>query len=476
MCGPVIVAWPGDVNGRRFTLMAGVGLDAAANVIHVEPGATVGEVTSYLLRHGRMLECCLEMEDATLGGLAMAQGMTTHSHVCGLLSETVVEYEIVTGAGDVVVATADNAHARLFRALPLSHGSLGLLVSLKLRVVPAKPWVRLSYRRCETRSALVTRYQSVLEAARVQDHGVPFFVESIAFSPEHAVLMEGDLVDAPPPRSSSSSLPTEAVNRIGRWYKPWFFKHVESVLVSGQDRVEYIPIRDYLMRHDRSMCMTMQTIIPYGNQWWFRWALGWLLPPQMSFLKASHTQETREASIRKQCYQDVAFPAERLGEALQLSDELFQIYPLLVYPCMVRTDREDALLRVAPGGTPEASESRRMNLNLGIYGVPRELPGLEARGETFPMVSRVRRLEAWLRRVGGFQHTYCDSFQTEEEFEQMFNHAPLYEDMRREYGAAGVFPRIYQKTRPEMDYWAWLEEEKATAAAVSAAENKTVAK
>ena len=27
-----------------------------------------------------------------------------------------------------------------------------------------------------------------------------------------------------------------------------------------------------------------------------------------------------------------------------------------------------------------------------------------------------------MRSVGGFQHTYCDSFQTEEEFEAMFNH------------------------------------------------------
>ena len=70
------------------------------------------------------------------------------------------------------------------------------------------------------------------------------------------------------------------------------------------------------MRHDRSMCMTMATIIPYGNRAWFRWSLGWLLPPQMSFLKSSHTTETREASIRKQCYQDVAFPAEELCQVI----------------------------------------------------------------------------------------------------------------------------------------------------------------
>eukprot|EP01043_Picozoa_sp_COSAG02_P050481 COSAG02_NODE_5193_length_4551_cov_21.421833_4_plen_63_part_00 len=46
--------------------------------------------------------------------------------------------------------------------------------------------------------------------------------------------------------------------------------------------------------------MTMGTLIPYGNSLWFRLLLGWLLPPQMSFLKSSHTVETREASIRKQ--------------------------------------------------------------------------------------------------------------------------------------------------------------------------------
>ena len=66
--------------------------------------------------------------------------------------------------------------------------------------------------------------------------------------------------------------------------------------------------------------MTMGTLIPYGNSAWFRWLLGWLLPPQMSFLKSSHTAETREASIRKQVYQDVCFPAAELdaGQAAEL--------------------------------------------------------------------------------------------------------------------------------------------------------------
>lgn len=59
----------------------------------------------------------------------------------------------------------------------------------------------------------------------------------------------------------------------------------------------------------RAPGMTMGTLIPYGNSLWFRLLLGWLLPPQMSFLKSSHTAETREASIRKQVSVDLSsFP------------------------------------------------------------------------------------------------------------------------------------------------------------------------
>ena len=63
-------------------------------------------------------------------------------------------------------------------------------------------------------------------------------------------------------------------------------------------------------------------------------------------------------------------------------------------------------------------------------------------------------------QVNGFQHTYCDSFQTQEEFEKMFDHEGLYNECRAMYSAEGVFPRVYDKTRPEMDVFKWLQEEK----------------
>ena len=40
------------------------------------------------------------------------------------------------------------------------------------------------------------------------------------------------------------------VNHVTRWYKPWFYKHVETFLAAGEGE-EYIPLREYLLRHDK---------------------------------------------------------------------------------------------------------------------------------------------------------------------------------------------------------------------------------
>ena len=440
----------------RAILGVGEGGGEHGVTVRVEPGVTVSEISTYLLARNLQLECTLEMEDATIGGLAAATGMTTHSHVCGLIHDTIVAWEVVTASGEAVVATASNEHASLFHALPFSHGSLGLIVGLTLRCVPSKPFVRLTYTPFTDRKAFIESYQRAAygangasgasgangaNGANGASEERPFYTEAIVFSAETAVLMEGHLVDAP-----SDGAP---LNPIGAHWKPWFYTRVRDVLTSGGGAAvtETIPMYDYLMRHDRSMCMTMETVMPFGNSAWFRYPFGWTLPPKMSLLKASHNDETREASIRKQVYQDVCFPSAHLSEAIDASERLFGIWPLLCYPCLMR-DVEGRMVRTSTGGDVPC-------FNLGIYGVPE---GLRQGRGAFKTVHAVRELEAWIRKVGGFQHTYCDSFQSKAEFEQMFDLRPN-AAVRAAYGAEGAFVGVYEKTRPEMDVWAWKAEE-----------------
>lgn len=60
--------------------------------VTVEPMVTVGQATKVLNPLGWTLACTLEIMDATIGGLCIAVGMTTHSHRVGLIQETVLWY------------------------------------------------------------------------------------------------------------------------------------------------------------------------------------------------------------------------------------------------------------------------------------------------------------------------------------------------------------------------------------------------
>lgn len=69
--------------------------------------------------------------------------------------------------------------------------------------------------------------------------------------------------------SFSNTIPKNGkLNSLRRWYKPWFFKHVESFLERKKDEtttksrvvVEYIPIRDYYHRHSRSIFWEIQVV------------------------------------------------------------------------------------------------------------------------------------------------------------------------------------------------------------------------
>lgn len=53
------------------------------------------------------------------------------------------------------------------------------------------------------------------------------------------------------------------LNEIGWWFKPWFFKHVQTYVEEDKRGVEYIPIRDYYHRHTRSIFWEIQVMMIY---------------------------------------------------------------------------------------------------------------------------------------------------------------------------------------------------------------------
>ncbi len=413
-------------------------LDEEKQTLRVEPFVTVGQVTRFLAGRGYMLAVHLEIEDATLGGLALAAGMTTHSHKAGMLFETVTAWDVVLADGSLVRATKTE-HNDLFLTLPWSHGTLGLLVALELKLVKAKRWVRLRYQPIEGQA----RYTKMLsELSTAAD--APDFVEATVFDKHRAVILTGRFDDGP--RAGCS------VNRLGRWHKPWFYKHVESYLYKGEGE-ELVPLPHYLLRHNRSIFWVVADMIPEGNHPLFRACLGWLMPPRIAFLKLSTTAAVRKMTFTMQVFQDIVLPMSAMRRAIDLSDELFGMYPILIYPSRI-SDRGGGQLR--PPRERIAGTDHGMYFDLGVYGVPRPIK----EGRRFATVHAMRKMEEFTREVGGYPFLYADTFMSRAEFEQMFD-LTLYRQVRARYGAERAFPDLYDKIKPEVDVFAVLDEEAA---------------
>lgn len=105
------------------------------------------------------------------------------------------------------------------------------------------------------------------------------------------------------------------IHRVGRFWGPWFYKHVEKYFKTGEG-VEYIPLRDYYHRHTRSLFWEMEDIIPFGHNLLFRILLGWLVPPKVAFLKLTTTQELHELHEKKHVIEDYLVPMSQLPKTL----------------------------------------------------------------------------------------------------------------------------------------------------------------
>ena len=401
-------------------------LDVSNKTIRVEPMVTMSDITHYLVPKGYALAVHPEMDDLTIGGLCMGVGIETTSHRHGFLFETIEAFEVVIADGSLIRATRTQ-NADLFHALPWSHGTLGFMVAVELKIVSIKPYMRLHYIPCYSQEEFCTQFQSLSEAEKP-----PAYLEALVYSPSKSMILCGELADLDELEFGVT------INPINRWYKPWFHTHIESFFTKKGSHVEFIPLRHYFHRHTPSVFFQLKDLIPFANSAWYRYLFSWLGAPKVSLIKLTYTKSLRKQSLFNRVTQDVIVPLSDLSEVLTFSHEHFSIYPLWICPVRLFNHANyEGFLR----------NSSRMFVDVGIYGIPKAV----IEKEPWDMVSVSRNLETLTRKKAGYHLLYADIFMTREEFEEMFNHQH-YQAMRKKYHAEHVFPDVYEKVLPE----SWL--------------------
>lgn len=395
-------------------------LNIEKQTVKVEPLVNMGQITALLNPLGWTLPVVPELDDLTVGGLINGFGVETSSHKYGLFQYICVSFDIVTAEGKLIHCS-ENENPELFYSIPWSHGTLGFLVAAELRIIPVKRFVKLSYEPVYSLDELVKRFEQ--ESRNTEND----FVELLQYSLDTGVLMVGKMVDKPEKDGK--------VNRIGRWYKPWFYKHVEGYLKENKKGIEYIPIRSYYHRHTRSFFWEMEEIIPFGNRPWYRFLFGWALPPRIALLKFFETETTQKLREKYHVVQDMLMPISKLKESILYFEKHYKLYPLWLCPMLVK---ENALkIGFIHPYKKENGEIDELYVDIGAYGTPK------ARG--FDGNRELKQLEQFVIDNHGFQALYARTLMDSEQFRTMFDHT-YYDKLRDTLPYCKIaFPDVYEK-------------------------------
>ncbi|XP_059149289.1 delta(24)-sterol reductase-like isoform X2 [Physella acuta] len=398
-----------SLHNIQINLLDILEVDIIKKIVKVEPLVTMGQVTACLNPLGWTLPVLPELDDLTVGGLIMGVGIETSSHLYGLFQHCCVSYELVTADGSLVKCSKDE-NADLFYAVPWSHGTLGFLVSAEIKIVPAKKYVKMEYHPVHSQQELVHLF---MENTCSNNQ----FVEALVYSSEKSVFMVGNMTDDAEP---------DMINPIGNFWKPWFYKHVETFLKTGTC-IEYIPLRHYYHRHTKSIFWMLEDIIPFGNNPIFRASFGWMVPPKVSLLKLTQGETIKNMYEKYQVIQDMLVPLKDLGKSLDFFDKELDLYPLWICPFKLLDQ---------PGLVHPKHHQDEMYIDIGAYGTPK------AKG--FSTIPSTKRLEDFVGKINGFQMLYADSYLSRDQFRSMFDHS-LYDKMRKMLACEKAFPEIYDK-------------------------------
>jgi FAD/FMN-containing dehydrogenase len=331
----------------------------------------------------------------------------------------VEEMDILCSDGTIRICRPDNENAELFHAIPNSYGSLGYILRLRVKLLPASPFVKLTHRRFFDHM----QFLSAIEANCAQSPHAPDFVEGVAFAPDDFVLSTARLTHEHGPVSN--------------------YKGQQIYYQSLQSRTEdLLTMRDFLWRWDpdwfwcsRSFGMQNPLLRRLLGRWMLRSSSYW----KIKSLYQKWKVEERVHVIRKvlqldvkrfePVIQDVEIPIEKSQEFLE-----FYFREIDIRPCWICPVRP---LDSARNWTLYAMEPYALYLNFGFWGSIRTSSD-KAAGHFN------RRIEHVVQELGGRKSLYSTSFYTENEFWRIYN-GETYWKLKSKFDPQGAFRSLHQK-------------------------------
>ena len=350
-----------------------------------------------------------QLKSITIGGAIAGIGIESSSFKCGFVHETVQELEILLPDGRVVVATKANEYSDLFFGFPNSYGTLGYVLKLKVKLLPIKPFVKLTHHRYSDWE----KYFS--EMARLCNERSVDFVDGTMFTDKDLYITTGEFIDR------------------AEWLSDYTYLQIYYQSIQ-QKKTDYLTAHDYLWRWDTDwFWCSKHFFLQYSVMRWIwgkkrlRSAVYWKLlkwfrhSPAAQWV-AGAIQERQEAVI-----QDVEIPIEHAAEFAQFLHGEIGIKPVWICP--------------VTGYDPSVSYSlysmkpHTLYVNFGFWDVVKT----DHEEGYFN-----KAIEAKVRKLDGQKSLYSTSFYSREEFGELYNEGG-YRQLKIRYDSTGKLNNLYEK-------------------------------
>jgi len=371
-------------------------IDTEARVCVAEPGVTFVDLVAATLPLGLVPLVVPELKTITIGGAVSGCSLESTSFRFGGFHDGCLEYEVITGRGEILVCSPENEHRLLFQMMHGSFGTLGVLTRLTFRLLPAKPYVRVVYERYRTLAAYKAAIWRHFEAGDVD------FMDGIIHSPTEWALSLGRFVDRAPY--------THAYD--------WTRVYYRTTLTRAED---YLRTPDYFFRYDHGVTNVHPK--SFVARLLFGRALGSERVLRISRLL---TRLLPEGPPRVTV--DVFIPFSRVEAFMEWYGPAFGHFPLWCVPYHRVRDYEWLSPRIFDGLRD------RLFLDLAIYGM-RQPPGNNL----------YRAMEEKLLELGGLKTLISHNYYSPEDFWKTWNRE-TYAAIKAQADPDNVFRDLYDKT------------------------------
>jgi len=382
-----------------------ININPEENWVHVEGLMTYRELVKETLKHNKIPLVVPEFSSITVGGAISGVGIESSSFKHGLTYDVATEYTVLNGDGQIRTASKDE-NKDLFDAIPNSYGSFGYILSAKLRLKDAAPYVKV----VNYKATSVEEYLGLIQKYR---RGGTDFMDGMILSKNEMYLMVGYLAD-------ENEIPIGI--RTSSYRQNIYYKSISRY------GIDWMTIEDYFWRYDYNSFYLGDL---FENRA-VRMAFGGLL-------RSDKIKKISELSLFKSIFggsnesivNDLGLTVDNFSEFLEWYDQEVGVYP--VWVCPYQTTKDATFFE----------KKGTFGIDFGIgFGVRKNHQ--EKESEDDPDHYK-KMIDQKMFELKGRKGLYSSTFLTPEQFWSLYGSEDAFLELKQKYDPDERFYDIFEK-------------------------------